>query len=86
MEDPIYRYFHDQNVPEGESAWQFVDRAYLRCFQVENPTENVLRGPYGMDLVISFLKELAQHRSMDSDGLQMLALKIQQLVELVHKT
>lgn len=84
-----YHHFSDTKIPDGMDFWEFVDSSYTRCFQQlpnkPSPIENVLRGPHGMDLVVSFLMELADHPDMSPEDQKLMMLKVHDLVNLVHE-
>jgi hypothetical protein len=63
--DCTYHCFHDRKVPDHMTIWEFVDCAYVRCFQPSpdkpSPKQTVLQGPNGMDLLVAFSLEFAKH-------------------------
>jgi hypothetical protein len=66
-----------------------IDYAFTQCFS-QNPTsgldlaQNVLRGTFGMDIVIKFLEQLAHFPKMSSSDLHLTELKVGQLTDLVY--
>ncbi|KAG9126682.1 hypothetical protein FRC07_002411 [Ceratobasidium sp. 392] len=72
-----------------DSVWETVDRAYTRCFSKTGPSdmppkENVLSGPFGMDLVLHFLEAVSESSKINSSNIFLFTLKINQLTDLVH--
>jgi hypothetical protein len=66
-----------------------IDQAFTRCFP-RNPesnelqVDNVLRGTFGMDLVIKFFEQCAHFPKMTSSDLHLTTLKVKQLTDLVY--
>lgn len=66
-----------------------INQAFTQCFPRNSqsgdlPLENVLRGNFGMDIVITFFEQCAYFAKMTSSDLHMTELKVGQLIDLVH--
>ncbi|EUC62498.1 hypothetical protein RSOL_422410, partial [Rhizoctonia solani AG-3 Rhs1AP] len=71
------------------AIFEKIDQAYTRCFSrlpnsSADPVDNILRGSYGMDVVIRFFEECAWSPKLDSSALHLTELKVGQLTDLVY--
>ncbi|CCO38131.1 hypothetical protein BN14_12296 [Rhizoctonia solani AG-1 IB] len=62
---PIWRNFNISPHNIKGAIFEKIDQAYTRCFSrlpdsSADPIDNILRGPYGMDIVIRFFEEFGQ--------------------------
>jgi hypothetical protein len=85
----IYRNFRTKPSEIEGSIFEKIDQAYTRCFSHNpsssiNPLDNVLRGRFGMDIVIRFFEGCAHSPKMDSGALHLTELKVNQLTDLVY--
>ncbi|CUA72929.1 Zinc finger BED domain-containing protein 4 [Homo sapiens] [Rhizoctonia solani] len=71
------------------AIFEKIDQACARCFSrlpnsSTDPINNIVRGPYGMDVVIRFFEECAQSSKLDSSASHLTELKVGQLTDLVY--
>ncbi|CEL59196.1 similar to zinc finger protein [Rhizoctonia solani AG-1 IB] len=69
--------------------FEAINQAYTRCFSripgsIADPVDNILRGSYGMDVVVHFFEECARSPMLDSSALHLTELKVGQLTDLVY--
>jgi hypothetical protein len=71
------------------NAWHRTVEAYARCFRnnssPKTPTDNILRGQYGMDCVVAYSEDFQDLPGMDSSSLFLIEKNIGQLTDLVYK-
>ncbi|KAG9127249.1 hypothetical protein FRC07_015155 [Ceratobasidium sp. 392] len=84
----VGRNFISQRLKDDEDAiWETTDQAYTQCFSKTpgsnlSPEDNVLRGRFGMDLVLGFFGAAAQSSKLRSDEAFLIQLKLNQLNQL----
>jgi hypothetical protein len=86
---PIWRNFNISPHNIKGAIFEKIDQAYTRCFSrlpdsSADPIDNILRGPYGMDIVIRFFEECARSPKLDSSASHLTELKVGQLTDLVY--
>ena len=85
----VYRNFSTRpNELEGP-IFEKIDQAYTRCFSLNpssgvDPVGNVLRGRFGMNVVVQFFEGCAPSPKMDTSALHLTELKVNQLTDLVY--
>ncbi|KAG9079474.1 hypothetical protein FRC06_007704, partial [Ceratobasidium sp. 370] len=90
LDDIVGRNFASQRLQGGEGGiWEAIDQAYTRCFSKEptsnpDPKNNVLKGRFGMDLVLGFFDTAVKSPELKSSEAFLVQLKLNQLTDLVY--
>ncbi|KAG8729132.1 hypothetical protein FRC10_004269, partial [Ceratobasidium sp. 414] len=86
----VGRNFASQRFQGGEgNIWETIDQAYTWCFSKDptsnpNPENNVLKGQFGMDLILEFFDTAAKSPELKSSEVLFVQLKLNQLMDLVY--
>ncbi|KAG8749779.1 hypothetical protein FRC11_011045, partial [Ceratobasidium sp. 423] len=85
----VWRNFNASPHNNTGAIFEKIDQAYTRCFSPLpgssiDPIDNILRGSYGMDIVICFFEECARSSKLDSSASHLTELKVGQLTNLVY--
>jgi hypothetical protein len=88
-EGPIARFFGDFAYDAGDGPYEALDRAWTRTFKAEYTQVErealVLGGEYGVRMVYTYFSHFSKLSRMEEhDGLNVLYLRVTQLLELIE--